>query len=317
MIAVSTSANAAKAVLARHGKTFALASKFMGDDTAARAAKLYAFCRHLDDLVDERVSVQAARDALDRTRNQLVTGHGSDPVVDDFLCLARDALMDPTLGVILVDGLESDLGHVAIESPEELIRYAYRVAGVVGLMMCAVMNVRDNRALPFAIDLGIAMQFTNIARDIREDAAMGRRYIPGEWIQNLGACDLVVPTEATQAPVRRALEQLLNLADRYYSSAARGLHYIPTRSRLAIRIAGSVYREIGQLIRERDFSVSETRTVVGPARKAVVSARALLIDPLRAHQPDASNTATEKLHSALRGLPGVRSQDEDSQECLA
>lgn len=304
-------------VLAKHGKTFSLASKFMGKDTSYKAARLYAFCRYLDDLVDERTTVQSARDALRETRAQLLTGSGFDPVVDDFLSLAREASMDPALGAILIDGLESDLTTVSIDSQEELVRYAYRVAGVVGLMMCAVMDVKDSRALPYAIDLGIAMQFTNIARDIREDAAMGRRYIPGCWVQNLRAHDLAKPSASTQSAVSAGLKKLLNLADDYYRSAALGLHYIPARSQLAVRVARSVYREIGQLIREQDYNVNESRIIVGGARKARVALRALLLDPLAIRSDKATKSCMLELHAPLHGLPGTRMSYDSKQGCLA
>ena len=317
MIKHPTSSGDAHKVLAKHGKTFALASKFMGKETSYKAARLYAFCRYLDDLVDERATIQSARNALRETRKHLLSGTGCDPVVADFLSLARDTSMDPALAAILIDGLESDLTTVAIDTQEELVQYAYRVAGVVGLMMCAVMNVKDSRALPFAIDLGIAMQLTNIARDIREDAAMGRRYIPGSWIDRLRARDLVAPSACTQAAVSSGLKKLLNLADDYYMSAALGLHYIPLRSQFAVRVARSVYREIGQLIRERDYNVNESRIIVGNARKVRVSLRALFSEPRESTSDIAEKNCISKLHTPLLGFPGVRVSYEGKPGCLA
>ena len=165
----------AREVLKTHGRSFHFASHILGRRHADRAARLYAFCRHLDDLADDATDLDAANAALDATRFALKTGYASDPVVMDFIILASEARMplEPTLH--LIDGLQQDLQEVALTSQAELIRYAYRVAGTVGLMMCAVLDTHEAEAMPHAIDLGIAMQLTNIARDVGEDARMCRR----------------------------------------------------------------------------------------------------------------------------------------------
>lgn len=254
-------------VLKQHGRSFHFASHILGPRHADRGARLYAFCRHLDDLADEATDIEAANTALATTRFALNTGYASDPVVTDFIALASETDMPLQPALHLIDGLQQDLKNVALTSKAELIRYAYRVAGTVGLMMCCVLDTHKADALPHAIDLGIAMQLTNIARDIGEDARMGRRYIPGPWIDNASAQDIQEPSPALQTHLKAATKRLLELADRYYASGEAGLHFLPARARLAILVASRVYGAIGQDIAKHDYRSWDRRArVTGPKK---------------------------------------------------
>ena len=157
-----------------NGRSFHFARIFLTQAQGERAARLYAFCRYVDDLADETRNHAKALRELDDARRQLAQRTATHPRLDDFIQLAEETDIDISIAISLIDGVASDLSEVAFQSEEQLLRYAYQVAGTVGLMMCGVLGVKKKAAYPFAIDLGIAMQLTNIARDIQEDAINGR-----------------------------------------------------------------------------------------------------------------------------------------------
>lgn len=202
----------------------------------------------------------------------------------------------------LVAGVVSDLEVVRMADEAQLIRYAYRVAGTVGLMMCAVLDVDDPRAAPFAIDLGIAMQLTNIARDVGEDARMDRRYLPASWVGNLAPADILAPTPAQQLRLQSSTHRLLALAERYYVSGESGLGFLPARARLGILAAARMYRAIGGRIARNGYRSWQCRAVLGPLAKSGHAARAVLsyaVSP-RLHRRDAFHD--DALHWALRSM---------------
>ena len=195
---------------------------------------------------------------------------------------------------------------MAIHDARAFCRYAYRVAGTVGLLMCHVLDCHDEEARAHAIDLGIAMQLTNIARDVLEDAEMGRRYLPASWAGDLSPAHI---TAASTAPdgepaqtVRVAVQLVLGMADAYYRSGNAGLAYLPWRAHIAIAVAASVYRQIGVQIAASGYGWHQGRHVTGLGTKILCSFRAsgslwrrLWWRP--AHQ--------KALHDVLRGLPYV------------
>ncbi len=292
----------ARQVLKTHGRSFHFASHLLGKRHSERGARLYAFCRHLDDLADEATDPDEAIAALDATRFALNAGYSSDPVVMDFIILASETRMRLEPALHLIDGLQQDLKEVALTSQAELVRYAYRVAGTVGLMMCAVLDTHQAEAMPHAIDLGIAMQLTNIARDVGEDARMGRRYLPAPWVDDAAASAIAAPSPGLQITLQAATERLLRLADRYYASGEAGLHSLPPRARLAILVASRVYGAIGDNIAAYDYRSWDRRAhVTGPKKIAIAldAARAFFAtDQLKRL---ASRHETN-LHGSLRAL---------------
>ena len=149
----------------------------------------------------------------------------------------------------MIDGVLQDTKTVAIKTTEELLRYAYRVAGSVGLMMCPIIGCRDSRGLRHAIDLGIAMQLTNICRDVLEDANQNRRYLPLPTISPNNIKTVVTHSmSSVDIHVRKKIHSLLHLADRYYQSGFDGLCYLPSKSQRTILLAGLLYQRIGHKI---------------------------------------------------------------------
>ncbi len=288
----------ALATLTRHGRTFRLAGNLLRRGQLAEAAELYAFCRHVDDLADRAGDPVRARQALLGVR-RAVLGGTEDPAVAGFHQLALQHGLDPMVAVRLIDTMIGDLGPVRIADQDALLRYAYGAAGTVGLLMCRLLGVTDYAALPHALDLGVAMQLTNIARDVREDAERDRIYLPASWMP----AELLLQGQPSGDPaIFAAVVRVLALAETYYQSGQRGLAYLPWRPRLAIGAAASVYREIGQrILCAGPGYLATPRMVVPQGRRLLVLAHSLPRSLLqwRTGHHDA------RLHQALQGERGV------------
>ena len=291
----------AEQTLARKGRSFHWARRFLDPAHADRTTRLYGFCRRVDDLADEAQSHDSAHAALDRVGRDLRAGVSTDPLTVDAIRLFDECEIAVDVPLLLIAGVTSDLDPVRIGTEDELLRYCYRVAGTVGLMMCATLDVTDPEALPHAIDLGIAMQLTNLCRDVFEDALAGRRYLPASLVGAIEPERLVAPDPEDHRRAQAAMLKLLDLADRYYASGEDGLWYLPARARYAILVAGRVYRSIGLRLRRRAPAAWERRAVVPATAKAAISVGALLWLPSRTRgQPHAP-----ALHTALVGLPDI------------
>ena len=290
-------------VLAKHGKSFRFAGRFLSPEVLQDCARLYHFCRLLDDVVDETADTFEALAALKKVRLDLKQQFSSEPVVQDFIKLAQQYSFDSDAVQELLSGLASDLTKVECSSETELKRYSYRVAGVVGIFMCRIMGVNDPQALAHGIDLGIAMQMTNIARDVVEDAAAGRRYLPADWVGHCSPQELLSPNRQQEAVVCCGVKRLLSEADRYYCSAWKGLKYLPLRNRIAIAVAAEVYRGIGVKLSRRNCNIWGGRVRLGLLRKSTLAIKALLKLLIIAIKKEDDTVHPMKLHSELLGLP--------------
>lgn len=266
---------AADCLLAQRGHSFHWARRLLSAKHAERATRLYGFCRRIDDVVDESIDIGSAQAALAVIRRALLTGECDDAETADMLQLMRACGIDPAIPLELMRGVEGDLANVRVADTQELLHYCYRVAGTVGLMMTAAFDVTAPEALPHAIDLGIAMQLTNICRDVREDALLGRRYLPSTLVGPLEPAALVDPTPQVRLAVRDALRTLLDMADRHYASGEQGLHYLPSGAITGILVAARVYRGIGTALRAREFDCWSSRAAVSTAGKVAITMRAL------------------------------------------
>ena len=293
--------------LAVNGKSFHWARRFLGARMGRDAARLYAFCRLLDDMADGDIENGPAR--LRVIRDDLAAGRpGDDPALRDFLPLMAEKRFPAEVLVALIDGLLEDQAEiVALADEAALLRYAYRVAGTVGLLMCDVLDCHTPAARAHAIDLGIAMQLTNIARDVLEDAAMDRRYIPGDWVGGAAPADIRnaarQPGSGLHADVTAAVARLLDMAEIFYASGAQGYRYLPWRAHLSIAIAARVYRQIGVQLRATGCAWHKGRQVTGKFAKLRCSLVALASPGSRFGAP--TRRHDEQLHLALRGLPYV------------
>ena len=292
----------AKDSLSRNGRSFAWAARFLGYQVGADAAMLYSFCRILDDLADGDIAGGPKRLAAIR-KGLLDKAPQCDPALTDFWPVMQRCTVPPEPLIHLLDGLLMDQKPVRLQTEIDLIRYAYHVAGAVGLLMCPVLGCRSPTAEPFAIDMGIAMQLTNIARDVREDAEMGRRYLPADWVGNLEPDDILKASTTRSDPhhiaITNGTRKLLALADMYYESGAKGLCYLPVRAHLSIGVAGMVYRAIGVKLYKHGIKWAGPRTITSKSEKLVASFKALPSVVQRAtHRPTAHDST---LHAALTG----------------
>jgi phytoene synthase len=295
----------AEDLLAAKGRSFHWARSLIGAKYAPRATRLYGFCRHLDDLADEADSLEGARLSLDAARRDLSAGSSSDPAIRDGLALMKECGIETMLVLELIAGAASDLEPVRMANESELLRYCYRVAGTVGLMMCHVLDVDKPAAFPHAIDLGIAMQLTNICRDVGADAAMGRRYLPANSVGDIAPEELVAPTHSIREGIQSGILRLLSLAENYYRSGEAGLAYLPLQARAGILVAARVYRAIGGDLRTRGGDCWSRRAVVAPFAKTVITTRTLAALPFNKSFWNRSRFHERALHSCLTGLPRV------------
>jgi phytoene synthase len=303
-----------RAVLARHARSFRLASLLLPRAQADEAAVVYAFCRLIDDLADEAPSPEAAAEGLDQARAELEGRAPARPLIAAYLEVAHRRGIPTAAAAELMRGCLDDLGPVVIEDDAELLRYCYRVAGTVGLMMCGVLGVTEAAALPHAVDLGLGMQITNICRDVREDAARGRVYLPARRLRAVGISPEDLLSGRDDAELRAALStvvrDLLGLADGCYRRAWHGMHHIPWRPRAAIVVASRLYRDIGWRLRDRHQGDAwHGRTIVPAAGRALGLVRGLL----QAAHPVTfglgadrrPETCRPSLHLSLAGLGGA------------
>lgn len=285
---VGSPAELARASIEHHSKSFALASKLLPPDARLDAQVLYAYCRHVDDAVDE-VPAAEQPGQLGMLRTQLdgvyaVAAGGpipQDPLIAAFTEVTQRRRIPRTYFDELLLGMEMDVLGVDYTDRQRLLTYCYRVAGTVGLMMCHVMGVREPGAITHAAHLGIAMQLTNISRDVLEDWGRGRLYLPDDLLAAHGVGGLRAslggdfPPEAAKG-VAAAIESLLDLADGYYASGDAGVRYLSTGCGIGVRTARLVYSGIGDVLRARGCDPLLGRAYVSTRRKLWLALRAAL-----------------------------------------
>ena len=303
----------AEDVLAARGRTFHWAKRLLNARHGADAARLYGFCRAIDDIADEATCADAAKRRLAAARRSIIGGKTSDPVLVDMLSLMHERGIRREVVCDFIDGVASDLDPVRIPDVDTLMRYCYRVAGTVGLMMCRVLDAEGEAASPHAIDLGMAMQLTNICRDIAEDAAANRRYLPATLVGEIEPGLLIAPVKAIETKVRRGVATLLNRADRHYESGERGLAGLPLRARGAILVAARLYCAIGGRLKRRQYAYWTHRAAIPWPLKVPITAHALLTGVSRPSFWRRPTHHDARLHAEIAGMPGTSS--ERSERC--
>ncbi len=214
--------------LSIYAKSFNWAGFFLTKKIYQNSSDLYDFCRTLDDTVDEDLDLEIKKKNFNEFKNDFLNKNLENLTIKKMYKLIENFNISKNIVLDLFDGVQSDLKeNVKFNSNKELIVYSYRVAGTVGLMMAKILNVSSKNSLRAAIDLGIAMQLTNIARDVIEDSIRNRSYINSNF-------DSIIKT--------------LKLADKFYESSFKSIKEIPLNSRFAILVARRVYREIGNKI---------------------------------------------------------------------
>ena len=239
------------AVIHQHSKSFSLASRLLPAAVRGQVVALYAWCRRADDAVDLAAAPVASLHRLTAELDAVYRGEpGDDPILAAFARLVADCALPRHYPQELLAGMAMDLAPELYADQAALALYCYRVAGVVGLMMCHVMGVADDAALPQAAFLGMGMQLTNICRDVGEDWQRGRLYLP---YRALGFAHEAAVRDALAGPIDAALaarlprqvQDTLALADAHYRRGLDGIAALDWRCGLAVRSAARIYRGIG------------------------------------------------------------------------
>ena len=266
-------------------KSFHAASLLLPPRVRLASRALYAFCRASDDLVDDGVGKNNAQH-LQKRVDAIYRGAPHDAVGDlAFAKLISDFEIPRALPDALVEGFKWDDEGRTYQTIDDLLGYATRVASTVGLMMTVIMGARQAHILARAADLGLAMQLTNIARDVGEDARNGRIYLPLDWLKE--AC--IEPQHLLDNPqftpaLGKVVKQLLSVAAHYYLRGLSGLGGLPFDCRPAIRSAAYIYRDIGRQITKAGYNSVDSRAHTSKNRKIELifyaSARPFQITPI-------------------------------------
>jgi 15-cis-phytoene synthase len=276
---------ACRALLRNGSKSFFMASFLLPRSVRASATALYAFCRLADDAID---GTAREADAIETLYHRLGRAFAGKPwpVASDraFARVIRQYSIPRQIPAALIEGLAWDAAGRRYETIDELTEYAVRVAGTVGVMFALVMGVRTPQLLARACDLGIAMQLTNIARDVGEDAAAKRIYLPLSWMRESGIDpDAWLASPKPCAALAGIVDRLLAAAGEYYGRADAGIAGLPALCRPGVRAARLIYSEIGNAILRNGSDSVSRRAVVSKERKFELLGEAFLPSRVAPH----------------------------------
>ena len=274
-------------IISEGSKSFRFASQLFDERTRERSWLLYSWCRACDDIIDgqtmghDAVAVEDPMRRLDfvraKTRDAL-NGVTSGLVPFDALSLvAAECDIHPELTQHHLAGFARDAEGWQPTSEDDLLSYCYQVAGAVGVMMAQVMGVPQDETdtLDRASDLGLAFQLANIARDVIADARVGRRYLPQDWLDEVGIAAIDPDDPEQRTPLARLTERLATQALAYRESARVGAARLPFRSRWAVLSAGRIYGRIAELAKERGAAAWDERISISKSEKLALVGRAL------------------------------------------
>lgn len=217
-----------KNYLAIYAKSFNWAGFFLPKKTYEKCSALYDFCREADNIADDENNIEIKKDNFIKFRNNFVNKNYDDPIIKNMWSLINEFSISTKIVDDLFEGINSDIKeNVKLNSKKELLIYSYRVAGTVGLMMAKILNVHKEQSLKSAIDLGIAMQLTNISRDVMEDKKNNRFYINESF---------------------EDIKTTIKLSEKFYENSFYSIKEIPLSFRFSILVARRVYRKIGYKI---------------------------------------------------------------------
>ncbi len=215
-------------LLKKHAKSFYWASFFLSNTTLDKCSSLYNFCRTLDDIVDDNNNLSIKKEIFSKFKNDFENKNLNNQIIKDMWSVIDTEGISKKIVFDLFDGVETDLKEIVIiNSKKDLLVYSYRVAGTVGLMMSKILKVKNREALKGAIDLGIAMQLTNIARDVCEDKARKRQYVKHDF---------------------SSIRSIIDDSQAFYEKSFNSISDIPLKSRFSVIVARRVYRKIGDYI---------------------------------------------------------------------
>jgi len=215
-------------LLKKHAKSFYWASFFLSNDVYNKCSSLYNFCRTLDDIVDNDNKLEVKKEIFLKFKKDFMNKNLNNQIINDMWSIINSEKISKKIVIDLFDGVETDLEEkVEINSKKDLLVYSYRVAGTVGLMMSKILKVNNRESLRGAIDLGIAMQLTNVARDVCEDNKRNRKYIQSDF---------------------SSIKETIYESEIFYQKSFKAISSISIRSRFSVIVARRIYKKIGDYI---------------------------------------------------------------------
>ncbi|MBT7753239.1 MAG: phytoene/squalene synthase family protein [Gammaproteobacteria bacterium] len=291
------------AAMIREGsKSFSGASKLLDSSSKESAILLYSWCRYCDDQIDNQIlgiNQQSNENNLDAVEIVKIMEKKTQDAIND---IPSEAIEFEALRRVLqkhgipqqyplehLQGFRMDAKKKQYHSITDTLEYCYHVAGVVGIMMAYIFGIRDSKIIERAADLGIAFQLTNIARDVIEDAKMGRVYLPSEWLAEYDIKPGSILETNNRVKLFLVIKKLLDVSEQYYESANIGITHLPLRIRWGIKVALSVYRQIGIKIRTLGSNAWNQRVYVKRPYKLFLAVKYFL----RYYLWNKNNTAQE------------------------
>lgn len=272
----------ARLLTAHFSKSFYLSAKMLPQERRWATYALYGFCRYADNLIDNprgRTHTELLDEVAYLSRELEVahrTGESENPIVGPYIVVAQRYGIPERYAQELLKGVQMDIQKARYETFDDLYVFCYRVAGVVGLMMNHVLGYKDDRAVEFAEKLGIAMQLTNILRDVREDMRMGRIYLPQEEMRTFSVSEADIAAERMTPEMRNLMQFQVRRAHQYYHEAAHGIPMLARESQFAIYSASRIYRGILGEIEKRDYNPFLGRVFVSQKRKLGILVQEIL-----------------------------------------
>lgn len=282
----------AKQSIKRGSKSFALASRLFDGETRQRVWMLYAWCRKCDDMADGQDhgiyhggELDSAHDPaaeliiMQRLTEKALSGKTTGlPAFDCMTVVAAECDLTQTMCDDVIAGFELDAKHWQPKSEDDLYQYCFHVAGAVGIMMAAVMGVdpKDKDTLERACDLGLAFQLANIARDIGEDAAAGRCYVPTDWLAEMDMTPATLLEADNRGKLALLTKRLCDASEQYEASARVGAARLPFRARWAVLAAAGIYGDIARKVRSAGEAALHQRVHTSKMEKIAWVARAFI-----------------------------------------
>ncbi|MDZ7806952.1 MAG: squalene/phytoene synthase family protein [Gracilimonas sp.] len=274
-----------RSITKKHAKTFYMATRFLPNEKQRGIFAIYGLCRYLDDLVDEaedlihdkKITINEIDEKLNQFKQRLVDVYDGKIVDDPILSAFSDTLkqyhISMELPFLLMDGVKTDLVKDRFETFEEVYDYSYKVASVVGLMTSEVFGYTHKDALKYAVDLGIAMQLTNILRDVGEDLDRDRIYLPQEDLERFGISEEELFSKQLDEKFKTMLEFQIDRARNYYEKSDNGIPLLNSDSRLPVCMARHNYSRILNKIEENDYNVFDNRAYLNYTEKLSILPR--------------------------------------------
>ena len=267
-------------IMSKEGKTFYFASRWLCPEIRNQVAIAYQFCRMVDDIADQVTDLKIREESLAVIYNTIASGSSNNPAFSQILELVAEfpEIQSPLLKLISM--CRDDVPGRVIKTEAELFDYAQGVAGTVGLLMYPILGGTLPEGQTAAATLGVAMQYSNIARDVMRDFEENRQYLPKEWLNNHELKDILSTSGCMKLGISRqegdslivaAVRKLLNLADEYYEQGINGLVYLKPRNRFAIRVAARCYQAIGRRVITSDKKINLNRAVVPLREKCLIT----------------------------------------------